>query len=191
MEKLNGIVLCGGESKRMGIDKGLLEYNNLPQRLHTYHLLATFCTSVYICCNEEQSKSLEANNNFILDQEELKNKGPLTGILSAQKQLPQKHFLVLGCDYPLIKKEDIEPLIEAFSKNQCSTFYINESNFIEPLIGIYNSKDLLDLSVNNHQHNDSLQSFLKTKNINRSIPSNPERLRSFDYFEDWKNFKNS
>lgn len=191
MEKLVGIVLCGGESKRMGMDKGLLEYNNLPQRLHIYHLLATFCSSVYMCCNEVQSKSLEADYNFILDQEELKNKGPLTGILSAQKQIPQEHFLVLGCDYPLLKKEDIEPLIEAFSKNQRSTFYINKANFIEPLIGIYNSIDLLDLRENNHQYNDSLQSFLKNKNINRLIPINQERLRSFDYFEDWNNFKNN
>lgn len=190
MEKLIGLVLCGGESKRMGKDKGLLKYHQQQQRLHAYHLLEQICSSVFICCRNEQAATLDSNYNYILDQSEFENKGPLTAILSAQKQFSQHHFLVLGCDYPLLNKEDIIRLYEVFQTNWQSTFYINEANYIEPLIGIYNQKDLAELKEVHELFKHSLQSFLRSKNINQVNPSNPEIIKSFDHFEDWKNYSN-
>ncbi|MBK8495728.1 MAG: NTP transferase domain-containing protein [Chitinophagaceae bacterium] len=37
-----GLVLCGGNSSRMGTDKSMLQYYDKPQRYHVYDMLLPF-----------------------------------------------------------------------------------------------------------------------------------------------------
>ncbi len=42
---INGLVLSGGKSTRMGSDKGEIKYHGTSQRQHVHHLLAAHCTA--------------------------------------------------------------------------------------------------------------------------------------------------
>ena len=45
---MNGLVLSGGQSSRMGRDKALIDYHGLPQYAYVYDLLLGFCDKVFI-----------------------------------------------------------------------------------------------------------------------------------------------
>ena len=48
MSVLHGLVVCGGQSTRMGMDKSQLQYHGVPQREWLYELLQPLCEDVYI-----------------------------------------------------------------------------------------------------------------------------------------------
>ena len=87
--KIYGLVLSGGKSIRMGIDKGLIDYHGIPQREYLYGILKTSCDDTFLSVREEQESELEADFNCIVDENEYK--GPLNGILSAHNQHPEWH----------------------------------------------------------------------------------------------------
>ena len=52
--RLNGLVLAGGKSQRMGEDKGQINYHGKPQREYLYDLLNGFTESTYMSCRPDQ-----------------------------------------------------------------------------------------------------------------------------------------
>src|SRR5436190_22901112 len=110
MNKLTGLVLCGGKSSRMGKDKSLLEYHGQPQRYYLYEILEALCGSAYISCNKEQAKDVPANYKVIVDDPEYNDISPMARLLSAFKKHPKSDFLLVSCDYPFINRHPIKTL---------------------------------------------------------------------------------
>src|SRR5574338_179742 len=94
---INGLVLSGGFSSRMGEEKGLIRYHGFPQYQYAMQLLRQYCHRVYLACRPEQ-QHLFPGINIITDKDRYAGHGPISGILSA---FDFKHgdWLVLACDY--------------------------------------------------------------------------------------------
>lgn len=138
--ELNGLILTGGESSRMKENKSLLVYHQEAQWLHLYHLLQNNCAQTFISCTEK-SAELYQSKAIITDQ--LLGYGPLSGIISALLKLKNKAILVLACDLPLIDHDTINQLIsQRDATKMATTFFNEESGFLEPLITIYEPKAL-------------------------------------------------
>jgi nucleoside-triphosphatase THEP1 len=60
---ITGLVLCGGQSVRMGSDKAFLEYHGKPQCYHLYDELQTIYNNVFISCNESQKQKSATTTN--------------------------------------------------------------------------------------------------------------------------------
>jgi molybdopterin-guanine dinucleotide biosynthesis protein A len=95
---LLGLVLAGGESRRMGVDKGDLDYHGVSQRRHVANLLATVCEAVHISCRPDQVPRVEPGLSCLLDP--APDLGPLAGILAAFTHRPDAAWLVVACDLP-------------------------------------------------------------------------------------------
>ena len=98
---LYGLVLAGGQSSRMGEDKALLKYHGQTQLEYGYKLLEKFCAKTFISINHKHSaEKTRKKFPFIIDQFE--QGGPLNGIASALSAHPDKAWLVIACDLPLL-----------------------------------------------------------------------------------------
>lgn len=142
LPKLNGLVLMGGKSTRMGKDKGMLDYHGKPQREYVYDLLSGFCEEVYYSGRAEQFA--EVNTNKIEDR--FLNLGPIGGILSAMMSQPERAWLVVACDLPFIDKNTIDFLIKNRNPAKIATAFLDsQEQFPEPLVAIWEPKSYLTL----------------------------------------------
>jgi molybdenum cofactor guanylyltransferase len=135
---LNGLILSGGFSTRMGEDKRLIDYHGKTQEQYLFDLLSIYCSEVYVSINQNQTTDL--SHIFDLD---LSVKSPLVGIISAFDKHPETVWLVIACDMPFINQEVIEYLINHRNPEKFATAFLNpEENFPEPLLTIYEPKIL-------------------------------------------------
>ncbi len=140
--KLNGLVLMGGKSTRMGKDKGLLDYHGKPQREYVYDLLSPLCEEVYYSGRTEQFS--EENTHKIEDR--FINLGPMGGILSAMMSQPERAWLVVACDLPFIDANTLQFLIQNRNPTKIATAFLDsQEQFPEPLIAIWEPKSYLTL----------------------------------------------
>jgi molybdenum cofactor guanylyltransferase len=189
---MNGLILAGGESQRMGQSKALLQYQEKAQFFCAIELLSPFCENVYLSCHkaqEDQFLTAGYTGAFVFDQNEFGAIGPMNALLSAYKTDPQDWF-VLGCDYPLINNDDITQLIAQHKPAYLSTVFQHpETGFEEPLVGIYSAEAESYLLSWLQKGNQSLRFFLKEHKVQLIAPINPLHLQSADTPADFRRLK--
>jgi len=176
---MNGLLLAGGSSSRMGQPKSLIEYHGKPQYQHAAEQLAVHCKTVFVSCRAEQ-QHLFLDIPRIPDTPEYGEIGPLNGVLSAF-DLEETAWLVLGCDYPLLKNEDLEQLFQERDTSRVATVFCDPQNGIpQPLIGIYEAQTGPMLREWLKRGNQSLRYFLEQHAAKLVIPERPSNLKSVD-----------
>ena len=138
---MTGVVLCGGQSSRMGTDKGLLPSSDTSWAgIAADKIMATGIPVVFsINAPQRAVYAIRFPEIFmIVDQEGLPIKGPAVGILSVHLQFPSEDLLVLACDMPMMETDLLQTIIGAASSQPGSDIYIFENkNEWEPLCGLY------------------------------------------------------
>ncbi|KAA2223142.1 NTP transferase domain-containing protein [Chryseobacterium sediminis] len=136
---LNGLVLAGGKSLRMGNPKDKINWHGKEQRYYAADLLAQFCENVFISCRQDQLEHFDTDYNALTDT--FLNMGPFGGILSALRSQRDKAWLVVACDLPLLDKKSLEFLIRSRDVEKAATTYESPFDGLpEPLITIWEPK---------------------------------------------------
>ncbi|MCU0422462.1 MAG: NTP transferase domain-containing protein [Bacteroidia bacterium] len=178
---LSGLVLCGGQSVRMGKDKAWIVYHQLPQFAHVYAMMQSCCPKVFVSCNSAQIIEISKTHSCIEDNATFINNGPFTGLLSAFTAHPNQAFLVLGCDYPNFNMADMKALISARSIEYDAVCYINsQSGFTEPLLAVYEPSCSEALFKFWESGGSSLNQFLTTIRTKVIHAQHEQNLKSYD-----------
>ncbi len=136
---LNGLVLAGGKSERMGFDKGTVDWHGVSQRIYVADLLKGYCDNVFISCRADQQKEVSAPYQGLADS--FTGLGPYGGILSAFREKPDSAWLVVACDLPLLSKKTLDELVQNRNISTIATTFQSPVNeFPEPLITIWEPK---------------------------------------------------
>ena len=134
---VNGLVLAGGRSVRMGHDKGLIEWHGKAQQYYLADILEGICNDVYISCRADQKIAVEykkLTDTFI-------NLGPFGAILSAFREKPNDAWMVIACDLPLLDVAALSYLTEHRKISSMATSFESPYNhFPEPLVAIWEPK---------------------------------------------------
>src|SRR5688572_27339763 len=131
---LNGLILAGGKSLRMGHDKSLIEYHNVSQREYLFNMLRNFCASVFTSC--KITHTVPVRFNPLPDKFEFDS--PLNGILTAFSHDSIAAWLTVPVDMPLIDVEIISYLLSKRDESKVATcFYDSDGKNPEPLIAIW------------------------------------------------------
>lgn len=136
---VNGLVLAGGKSMRMGEDKSNLKWHGKEQKYYLADQLAHYCDQVFISCRAEQVTEIENTYKPLADV--FIGLGPYGAILSAFQQDPDKAWLVVACDLPMLTAQTLQLLIDKRNISALATTF--ESSFDgmpEPLITIWEPK---------------------------------------------------
>lgn len=153
LQDLIAVILSGGQSRRMGQDKGLLRNDGIAWVVSLQQNLAELSIPVYVSINLEQKDTYEAElqaQKLILDNSSLlRINGPLKGILSAHQAFPLKHLLLLPCDMPQLNAEVFQWWIGHFQQQAIkdSTVVCSAENRLQPLCGIYSHHALKKLNT--------------------------------------------
>jgi len=140
-----GVVLCGGQSSRMGSDKGLLMLNDKTWTQKAIDTLSNFQIPIVISVNKNQHQvysSIFPVDMLIPDDPYLQLHGPLCGLLSVHLKYPEEDLLVFACDMPLIDAELIKQLLTKYNAETAVAFIFTKDGEPEPMPGIYRSKAL-------------------------------------------------
>ena len=141
-----GVVLCGGQSSRMGSDKGLLKLDDKTWAQKAIDTLSNFQIPIVISVNKNQYRDYSIIfpvNTLIPDDPSLQLHGPLCGLLSVHLKYPEEDLLILACDMPLIDTELIEQFIKKYTTEIADDAFIyTNDGEPEPMPGIYRSKGL-------------------------------------------------
>lgn len=134
-----GLVLSGGQSKRMGQDKALLKRDGQSQLAYMMVLLEPLVERVFVSTRAEQKDEPERRQFAqIIDQYD--DMGPLAGILSAMDEYPGVDWFVVACDLPNINIDTIRHLLANRSVEHPFTAYVSSHDGLpEPLCAIYRS----------------------------------------------------
>jgi molybdopterin-guanine dinucleotide biosynthesis protein A len=137
--RINGLILAGGKSERMGTDKGLIDYHGTPQREYLYQMLEQYTEHTFMSCRPDQVEEFGVNFSVLPDS--ISGLGPFGGIISAFREYPNHAWIVIACDIPLIDRETIMQLIEERNPSKIATAFFNkETHFPDPLVTIWEPK---------------------------------------------------
>ena len=144
-----GIVLCGGQSLRMGTDKGLLNHQDKLWAQVAADKLVSLDLPVKFSVNPLQQSTYTGyfgDQQLIVDDPLLDVRGPLLGVLSAHLSNPAEDLFLLACDILLMETRLLEKLIHSAKADGTFDAYIfTKDGQQEPLCGIYKAEGLKNI----------------------------------------------
>ena len=104
MEPLDGIVLAGGKSRRLGADKALLSFDGVPLLQTVVQRVAEVCPRVIVAVDHPgRYRRLALSATFVADASP--GLGPLAGLQAGLRACGTPHALVVACDLPFLNVE--------------------------------------------------------------------------------------
>ncbi len=141
---LLGLAVCGGQSSRMGTDKGLLRCQDRSWAQVACDTLQSLHVPVYVSIHPSQQ---EVYLPFFPASQLLTDavpfRGPLAAMLTAHRFAPHADWLVLACDLPDMKPDVLTVLTQSYTQNAAYEAFVYEKNgYWEPLCGLYTARIL-------------------------------------------------
>src|SRR3990172_7877780 len=106
---MTGIVLSGGESRRMGADKAFLKLAGIPMIEHVLRAMREVCGSVIIVTKKPHLYA-GFNAKVVTDADD--RQGPLTGIYSGLLGSTDEYNFVAACDMPFLNPRLISSMMD-------------------------------------------------------------------------------
>lgn len=131
-KNITGIILAGGKSTRMGVDKGFLLLNEKPFVQYSIDALQPLVSEIMIISDNPNYDAfgLKRINDITKDS------GPVAGICSGLETSSTEYNLVLSCDIPLINSEILQTIINAIDDTS-DIIQVESNGKTMPLIALY------------------------------------------------------
>lgn len=134
--QVNGFVLAGGSSTRMGEDKALLPLAGKPLLLRTAELLSPLVASVTVIGDPARYASL----GLAVVPDDAPGLGPLGGIATALRISSAEWNLIVGCDMPYLTVAWLEFLMSRALASRADAILPQSDGGPEPLCAMYHAR---------------------------------------------------
>ncbi|MEM9828075.1 MAG: molybdenum cofactor guanylyltransferase [Planctomycetota bacterium] len=192
---LDGIVLVGGRSKRMGRDKALIKNSNGERWLETtIDRLRPFCRHVFVSGQADQRVAWAPIIHptlplvtWVDDREP--DAGPMSGLLSVMSHAQHAMgddaaagYLLLATDLPWLTNKVLERLVDQW---RCSADMVAANcPPVQPLVTIYPAKVRDSMQQGFASGQRSLRKFLAAHPHDR-VPADSQACKNCNKPEDW------
>jgi molybdopterin-guanine dinucleotide biosynthesis protein A len=135
------IILCGGQSSRMGGDKGLLPFGNETMLQRVVRIVATvvnLSNVIVVAAKNQQLPELPSEVQILRDRENFQ--GPLAAVTKGLESLKSLDAaFVIGCDAPLLVPVFVEYLFDQLGDSEA---VIPEDEHLHSLCAVYRTSVL-------------------------------------------------
>ena len=130
------IVLCGGESTRMGVSKAMLPFGPETMLQRVVRIVREVVTSVVVVAADGQPLP-ELPTDVIVVRDARPGRGPLEGLRAGLKALPATvdAAYVTSCDVPLLEPAFIRQMLEFAESHDVAVVEID--GYTHPLSAVY------------------------------------------------------
>lgn len=132
---ITGIILAGGNSSRMGRDKGLMLLNGKPFIGYIIDALRPLVSEIIIVSNHKAYDVFKKRR--VTD--EIENAGPVAGIYSGLKTSTTNLNFIISCDVPLLTTAVLRELLKA-NQEDIDIIQVASNKQSMPLIGLYHKR---------------------------------------------------
>lgn len=182
---MTGLVLCGGDSTRLGYPKMLIERDGMPLYKWWADVLIQVCNDVLISCNPEQAALIGKIPNLISDLEP--SKGPLMGIYTAFSQKKPDALMVVACELLYVGINELKELALARDNAYKATAFIDPGTGLAyPLFAIYESSMIQEIEWELKHGSKSPSRLLSRGMVN--FLNTPANFRGINTIEDLYSF---
>lgn len=136
-QKITGIILAGGKSRRMGTEKGLIEFRGKSLICYALEALQPLCSEILISANSSFYNFL----GYPVIPDEFPESGPMGGIYSCLKKSKNEFNFVLSCDMPLVDSAVVWAIKEHATNCDIAVPW-HEDDYSEPLCAVYKKSSL-------------------------------------------------
>jgi molybdopterin-guanine dinucleotide biosynthesis protein A len=130
-----GVVLAGGEGRRMGRTKGDIDLGGTTFATRAAQALRPLCGSVLISI--AKGKVNPAPSYETVEDEGTPGMGPLAGIRAAFASTGQADLLVLACDYPRVGSHLLQAIVEAAEPSDDLVMLTDPKGRDHPLVALW------------------------------------------------------
>jgi len=135
-KNIHAYILAGGQSSRMGTDKGLLTLHGLPMIEHILRQLAPLFQNIHVISHV----SAYGKFGYPIMPDLVAGKGPLGGIATALAHTTSQYNFILSCDMPMIQSKAIAYFLQNCAPTQVNMAKENGRN--HPLFALYDKSCL-------------------------------------------------
>lgn len=181
---LYGLILCGGNSSRLGQAKHLILKEKKELYIWWQTHLQKYCNEVYISCRKDQVSTINSKA-IIIDQSQ--NCGPLEGIYQAFNFSGSVDWLVVAVDLVYMNDKSLELLIEnSHDPYDAVAFRNPETGGAFPLCSIYRKPAFEAIKSNYFNEIKSPRLALQTMNTFLVELTDPKYLKGINTLQDFE-----
>ena len=141
--RFGAIILCGGQSRRMGFSKALLPFGKKTMIENAIHILDQIASEIVVVASPDQILP-EIKSEIRIVRDPIAYQGPLTGMQSGLRHISDQidSVFITATDSPLLKPELIHHL-----SNQSENFDLVmpfDGTYYYPLTSVYKVKLVLE-----------------------------------------------
>ena len=134
------VILCGGDSSRMGTKKALLPFEDKTMVEYIYDKFSPFFDKVYLSVNERGDLA-----HLGLDAQEIpdisRNAGPYGAILSCLTMITGDRAFFMSVDNPFLDPRTAVYLYDQSYNYDITTFRFPD-NLLDTICGVYNKRTI-------------------------------------------------
>ena len=131
-QEYTGIILAGGQSSRMGTEKGLIQWKGKSLIEHAIGILTPVCKNILISANNDHFDSL----GYPVIQDLIPDSGPMGGIFSTLTKSETKYNFIIPTDTPFVTPELYRYLISHAGSFDVIV-PVDHVFFFQPLCAVY------------------------------------------------------
>ena len=173
MKPLDGVVLAGGSSRRLGLDKALLRFGDAPLLKIVVDRITQVCDHVVVAMDRpERYRELRLSAKLVADA--APGLGPISGLQSGLQACDAEHILVVACDLPFLNVELLRFMADLPRSYQALVPW-SESRW-QPLCAIYARSCLKVVDVMVSAGGGSMHQLLEQLDVQRPDEEEMRRL---------------
>jgi molybdopterin-guanine dinucleotide biosynthesis protein A len=134
------VVQAGGESRRMGRDKGLVDFLGEPLIQRVIARVCSIADEIIVTTNKPKDYRFL---NLPLQPDIIPNRGALGGLYTALHAASHSVVGVIACDMPFVNSDLLKHLFREMEQSHADIVIPRSKNGLEPLHAVYRRETCL------------------------------------------------